>query len=151
MTLHPHPHRSPSQERLDEWLLRFALWTYEVTGGYLMVTDLQGVLTAEGYTLTDPVVLCTDLTRFGSTNLGAEMMARCRASTEAHLEALAGLGAIATVRTLARNPPAHDECPPDESRGQRIERRIEHGIRQSGPVLANGLTTLPETTETEEW
>ena len=34
---------------------------YEVTDGFLMVSDLQGVRTAEGYTLTDPVILCEDL------------------------------------------------------------------------------------------
>lgn len=130
------------EERLDEWLLRFALWTYEVTEGYLMVTDLQGVLTENGYTLTDPVVLCTDLARFGSTNLGAKMMARCRTSTEAHLESIAGAGAVRTVQSLARNPPPYDECPPPPP----VESREE-----SAHLLPNGLTTLRETTETESW
>lgn len=74
---------------LDKWLLKFALWTHEVTNGYLMVADLQGVLTDDGYVLTDPVILCTDLERFGSTNLGDEMIERCKASAEAHLEKLA--------------------------------------------------------------
>jgi hypothetical protein len=73
------------EDRLDPWLLRFALWTYEVTGGFLMVADLQGILSDQGFVLTDPVILSTDLSRFGNTNLGAEMMARCKASAEAHL------------------------------------------------------------------
>jgi len=37
---------------LDQWLLKFALFTHEVTKGYLMVADLQGVLTEDGYVLT---------------------------------------------------------------------------------------------------
>jgi hypothetical protein len=73
------------EDRLDPWLLRFALWTYKVTGGFLMVADLQGILSDQGFVLTDPVILSTDLSRFGNTNLGAEMMERCKASAEAHL------------------------------------------------------------------
>ena len=75
---------------LDEWLLRFALWTHEVTDGFMMVADLQGVQSSTGYMLTDPVVLCKDLSRFGSTNLGEEMMKRCKASAEKHLCDLTG-------------------------------------------------------------
>lgn len=79
------------EDLLDEWLLRFALWTYEVTDGFLMVSDLQGVHRGrDGYTLTDPVILCEDLHRFGETNLGKEMMERCKESTTAHLEAMRG-------------------------------------------------------------
>jgi len=76
------------EDLLDEWLLRFALWTHKVTSGFLMVTDLQGVLTDEGYVLTDPVILCRDLSRFGNTNLGPEMMERCKSSAEHHLKSV---------------------------------------------------------------
>ena len=82
------------EEKLDEWLLKFALWTHAVTGGYLMVTDLQGIATQDGYVLTDPVVLCTDLSRFGVTNMGEAMMERCKASAERHLEALVGTASL---------------------------------------------------------
>jgi len=51
-----------------------------VTDGYMMVVDLQGVHTADGYLLTDPVILCEDVTRFGKTNLGRVAMLRCNAS-----------------------------------------------------------------------
>jgi len=72
-------------ETLDEWLLRFSLFTSEATGGHMMVADLQGVRTADGYVLTDPVVLCKDEMRFGSTNMGSEAMERVTASAHAHL------------------------------------------------------------------
>jgi hypothetical protein len=80
------------EEKLDPWLLRFALWTYQVTSGFLMVADLQGIRTSAGYELTDPVILCTDLNRFGNTNLGPEMMERCKQSAEKHLADLEGRG-----------------------------------------------------------
>jgi hypothetical protein len=50
----------------------FSHWTHSVTGGALMVVDCQGVYAAETntFTLTDPAIHCTTLTRFGSTNLG---------------------------------------------------------------------------------
>jgi hypothetical protein len=74
-------------ECLDESLLRFAEFTYEVTNHYMMVTDLQGVRGRNGhYYLTDPVILCRDLRRFGNTNLGQEFMAKCLASTRSLLE-----------------------------------------------------------------
>ena len=67
-------------------LARFALWTHDVSGGYLMVADLQGVRSASGgFQLTDPVILCTDLSRFSSTNLGEKAIARCVAATKQHL------------------------------------------------------------------
>ena len=61
-------------------------WTHEISDGYLMVVDLQGVRNPDGgFTLTDPVVLCTDLSRFSSTNLGTEAIAKCSASAKQHL------------------------------------------------------------------
>ena len=59
-----------------------------------MVSDLQGIMTKDGYVLTDPVVLCTDLTRFGSTNMGEPLMERCKASAERHLESLVGTASL---------------------------------------------------------
>ena len=49
-------------------LLLFAEWTYTWTDGFMMVTDIQGAESAHGYTLTDPAVLCLDMTRFQPTN-----------------------------------------------------------------------------------
>jgi Alpha-kinase family len=71
-----------NSERFDPTLALFSQWTYAVTGKYMMVTDLQGVKTATGYYLTDPVVLCHDLSRFGSTNMGPQFIKRCMHSSE---------------------------------------------------------------------
>jgi len=90
------------EDRLDPWLLRFALWTYEVTGGFLMVADLQGIQSDQGFVLTDPVILSTDLRRFGNTNLGGEMMERCKASAEAHLFTMTG-GKFSMARSSPRS------------------------------------------------
>jgi hypothetical protein len=76
-----------NMERADESLLRFTEFTYEVTNGYLVVTDLQGSRGRNGhYYLTDPVLLCQDLNRFGNTNLGEQFMLKCLASTRSLLE-----------------------------------------------------------------
>jgi len=67
-----------NSDHLDESLLRFSAYTHHVTDGYIMVADLQGVKTSEGsFLLTDPVVLCSNLVRFGNTNLGPKFMKRC--------------------------------------------------------------------------
>jgi hypothetical protein len=67
-------------------LARFAIWTHTVSGGYLMVADLQGVKTStDEFMLTDPVVLCTDLSRFSSTNLGEQGIKKCFAAAKQHL------------------------------------------------------------------
>jgi hypothetical protein len=65
-------------------LAQFTRFTYKVTEGYLMIVDLQGVLAVPGggkqrrFVLTDPVIFCTDLSRFGNTNLGSKaMFKRC--------------------------------------------------------------------------
>jgi hypothetical protein len=50
-----------------------------------MVVDLQGVKADGKFILTDPVVLCTDTSRFGCTNLGKGFMQKCRASAKAYL------------------------------------------------------------------
>ena len=72
-------------ETFTKSLAAFSRWTYEVTDGYLMIVDLQGVLTSQGYILTDPVILCEDITKFGKTNLGKAAMLRCNASLSAYL------------------------------------------------------------------
>ena len=70
---------------MDESLARFSRYTFEVTGGYMMVVDLQGALTEDGFVLTDPVVLCLDVRRFGKSNLGKVAMLRCNAALGAYL------------------------------------------------------------------
>ena len=47
----------------------FSHWTYDSTGGFLNVVDLQGVDRKDKYILTDPVINCLE-PRFGRTNLG---------------------------------------------------------------------------------
>lgn len=59
---------------MDKSLLDFAKYTYDATGGYMMVADLQGVCTGSEFILTDPAVLCADTDKFSSTNLGAKGM-----------------------------------------------------------------------------
>ncbi|RIA93474.1 kinase-like domain-containing protein [Glomus cerebriforme] len=55
----------------------FAHFTYEHTGGYLVVTDLQGVELENKFLLTDPAIHCTDRLRFGRTNLGKRGIKDC--------------------------------------------------------------------------
>ena len=74
------------EEVLDESLVRFTKFSLEATNGYLMVTDLQGVKHDGSYYLTDPVLLCTNILRFGETNLGEKFMEKCIASTNAIME-----------------------------------------------------------------
>ena len=88
------------ESRLNEWLLRFALWTYEITDGFMMVADLQGVHTPSGFILTDPVVLCKDLNRFGSTNLGEELMLRNKTARPRSISPTSPVGLPSTSRRL---------------------------------------------------
>jgi hypothetical protein len=62
------------EDHLDESLLRFTLFTHTISQGYLMVTDLQGIRKGREFILTDPVILCKDVNRFGNTNLGEKFM-----------------------------------------------------------------------------
>jgi hypothetical protein len=73
------------EDNIDESLLRFTDFTYQVTNGYLMVTDLQGVQKDNTFILTDPVILCKDILRFGGTNLGEKFMKKCIDSTRAYM------------------------------------------------------------------
>ena len=49
-------------------LLDFSKWSYDISGGYLIFTDIQGMELAREIKLSDPAILCTDIRRFGSTN-----------------------------------------------------------------------------------
>jgi len=71
---------------LDETLLRFTKFTHDITAGFIIVTDLQGVRKGNTYHLTDPVILCKDVMRFGNTNLGKEFIKKCINSTNGHLK-----------------------------------------------------------------
>lgn len=48
----------------------FSHWTYDITDGFLIVVDLQGVDRDDRYVLTDPSINCKE-PRFGLTNLGS--------------------------------------------------------------------------------
>ena len=50
----------------------FCHWTYQVTDGYLMVTDIQGIRVGDRFILSDPAIHCTDASRFGNTNIGED-------------------------------------------------------------------------------
>ena len=65
----------PSRE--NRTLLEFAKWTHEWTNGFMMVSDLQGGKTKKGWTLTDPAMLCQDLSRFGPTNFSEAQLLMC--------------------------------------------------------------------------
>jgi hypothetical protein len=75
----------------DEYLLDevntlplFARWTHDFTEGYMMVADLQGIEEDNEYILTDPVILCKDISRFGVTNLGPAMITKYIDSLETY-------------------------------------------------------------------
>jgi hypothetical protein len=72
-----------NEDHLDETLLRFTEFAFVVSDEYLMITDLQGVRWGNTFYLTDPVILCKDLLRFGHTNLGDKFMCKCIDSTRA--------------------------------------------------------------------
>ncbi|CAI2170685.1 15953_t:CDS:1 [Funneliformis geosporum] len=55
----------------------FAHFTYDYTGGYLLVYDLQGAEFSDQFLLTDPALQCTDSLRFGRTNLGRRGIEEC--------------------------------------------------------------------------
>lgn len=73
------------EDHLHETLLRFTNFSYNLTKGYLMVADLQGVIKEGHFWLTDPAILCKDILRFGNTNLGEEFMTKTIESTRAHM------------------------------------------------------------------
>ena len=54
-------------------LLDFSKWSYDISGGYLIFTDIQGMELAREIKLSDPAILCTDKRRFGSTNFDPDV------------------------------------------------------------------------------
>mmetsp|Transcript_33605 Transcript_33605/g.81251 ORF Transcript_33605/g.81251 Transcript_33605/m.81251 type:complete len:280 (+) Transcript_33605:3-842(+) len=74
------------EDSLNETLLRFTKYTHDATHGYIIVSDLQGVRHGNKYHLTDPVILCKDILRFGNTNLGEKFIKKCIDSTCEHLK-----------------------------------------------------------------
>lgn len=67
-------------------LMEFTRFTHQATRAHMMVVDLQGVKTHDGWTLTDPCVLCEDVSRFGSGNMGPHAMDRCLATLGVRLD-----------------------------------------------------------------
>lgn len=56
---------------MNDFLASFTHFTYAVTAGYLMVTDIQGVYLKGSYFLSDPAILCADKDHFPDpTNKG---------------------------------------------------------------------------------
>ena len=60
-------------------VMAFSHWTYSASGGFLMVVDLEGIVSKrdDGKTetlLTDPAIHCKNPTRFGRLNLGEKGM-----------------------------------------------------------------------------
>jgi len=72
-----------NSEHYNPTLGEFSRWTLRATKGYLLVSDLQGVELPDRIVLTDPAILCEDLSRFGGTNLGPAFMERVLKSLNA--------------------------------------------------------------------
>jgi len=71
----------------NKTIATFSMWTYEYTNKYLMVVDLQGVVSqSHGIVLTDAAILCHDVMRFGATNLGPTAIDRCLKALESWKE-----------------------------------------------------------------
>ncbi len=51
----------------------FSHWTYQATGGNILVVDCQGAFdrSSNTFMLTDPAVHCKSVLRFGTTNMGS--------------------------------------------------------------------------------
>jgi hypothetical protein len=65
--------RSALDPEYSATLNAFSHWTYEVSNHYLVLVDVQGKKQdSKTYILTDPAIHCTDMSRFGVTNFGAE-------------------------------------------------------------------------------
>jgi hypothetical protein len=86
-------------------IVKFAKWTHEVSDGYLLVSDIQGVENATQIFLTDPAVICTDDKRFGPTNFQpkAQMTACLTALKGTPHSRLSGLAGT-TVRRPGFSP-----------------------------------------------
>lgn len=61
----------------NEWsatMETFTHWTYHITDGYIMITDIQGIYQSGEFILTDPAIHCLSKARFGNTNLSEKGM-----------------------------------------------------------------------------
>jgi hypothetical protein len=89
-------------------IIRFSKWSFDEYDGFLMITDLQGVETSSEIILTDPAVLCQDLTRFGPTNFNNSQMILCVDAVEHWLgsggTAAPRAGAFASLETSVYRP-----------------------------------------------
>lgn len=68
---------NPTLHDINHKLIQaFSHWTYDISNGSLLVVDCQGGFdTANNcFVLTDPVVHCNDLSRFGAANMGNDGM-----------------------------------------------------------------------------
>ena len=81
-----------SDESTAAELLRFSQWTHDYSGGYLMVTDIQGGKHRDGYSLTDSAVLCKDTGHFFTlTDFDPAQMTQCLAAVKDDLKSAGGL------------------------------------------------------------
>jgi hypothetical protein len=81
-------------------LLDFTVWSHTRTGGFMLVSDLQGVEITGARSkllLTDPAVLCLDTSRFGPTNFHSAQMTICLEAAKNGVEVLLG-GCRHTIR-----------------------------------------------------
>ncbi len=92
-------------------LFRFSAWTYDFSSRYLLLTDIQGIENSSEIVLTDPAILCTDLTRFGPTNFHPSLMTVCLESLQ---HALRG-GSISVAAGLMGTDAAEAQRRVDES------------------------------------
>jgi len=126
----------------DELLMRFMRWTHDVTEGHMMVADLQGVRTADGFTLTDPCILCADVTRFGSGNLGPRALQRCATSLAARLDAPPKDSAWYLTPTIEASPAQWDVIT-----GSAIAPFVPNKLKWAGG-LTEEMATPPEASNT---
>jgi len=84
-------------------LMEFTRFTHEATKGHMMVVDLQGVKTEDGWLLTDPCVLCEDVERFGSGNMGPHAMGRCLTALRVRLDEAPAAPPLFEARRPSRN------------------------------------------------
>jgi hypothetical protein len=71
-----HYQKGAADPDFSATLAAFTHWTHEVTEGYLMVVDVQGIRADDGkkFILTDPAIHCLASEKFGMLNLGADGM-----------------------------------------------------------------------------
>jgi len=71
-----NPGADEAAQTLVDLAIAFSHFTHSITDGYLLVCDLQGIVTTDKMDkptllLTDPAIHCAKHLRFGKTNLGA--------------------------------------------------------------------------------